>query len=137
MCPFEAGNLSQRAYQCSFFAFITFGSGEQNGQGGVSGMVRSLDSREHNIHDYYCCRCHLHQRILAYIIQIAMIATTTIKIPVPVSSGIIIQVPFVSEEISHADIDEKNGKKILLNNVIHHHGWNRHMLVQPGSPFFP
>ena len=51
MCPFEAGNLSQRAYQSSLCAFITFGSGEQNGQGGVSGMVRSLDGREHKIRD--------------------------------------------------------------------------------------
>jgi hypothetical protein len=51
MCPFDAGNLSQRAYQSSSFAFITFGSGEQNGQGGVSGMVRSLDGQEHKIHD--------------------------------------------------------------------------------------
>jgi hypothetical protein len=50
-----------------------------------------------------------------------MIATTTIKIPVPMSSGIIFQVPFISGELSHPDIDEKTGKKILLNDVIHHH----------------
>jgi hypothetical protein len=41
MCPFEAGNLSQRAYQNSFFAFITFESGEQKGQGDWSGMKSS------------------------------------------------------------------------------------------------
>jgi hypothetical protein len=41
-----------------------------------------------------------------------MIATTTIKIPVPMSSDIIFQVPFVSGEISHPAIDEKIGKRI-------------------------
>jgi hypothetical protein len=51
MCPFEAGNLSQRAYQSSFSAFITFGSGVQNGQGVVSGMERSLSGKEHKIRD--------------------------------------------------------------------------------------
>jgi hypothetical protein len=59
-----------------------------------------------------------------------MIATTTIKIPVPMSSDIIFQVPFVSGEISHPDIDEKIGKKILLNNMIHHQGWVRHSPVR-------
>jgi hypothetical protein len=51
MCPFEAGNLSQRAYQSSFSAFITFGSGVQNGQGVVSGMERSLNGKEHKFRD--------------------------------------------------------------------------------------
>ena len=36
ICPFEAGNLSQRAYQYSFLVFMTVKSGEQNGQGVVS-----------------------------------------------------------------------------------------------------
>jgi len=51
MCPFEAGNLSQRVYQNSFFAFITFMSGEQNGQGVGSGMECSLSGKEHKFRD--------------------------------------------------------------------------------------
>jgi hypothetical protein len=51
MCPFEAGNLSQRAYQNSFFAFITFGSGEQKGQGDFSGMKSSYAGEEHKFRD--------------------------------------------------------------------------------------
>jgi hypothetical protein len=59
-----------------------------------------------------------------------MIATTTINIPVLMSSDIIFQVPFVSGEISHPDIDENIGNMNLLNNMIHHQEWDRQ--IQPG-----